>query len=162
MFQSRKNGLLAVAALTLLSFSAHAAPEKHLTPILADVTILQEIGVQPLVIQADTGIGFAKITGEQRARLQEVAHHHKKCGGYEALPDDVTSAKHDFVAHSFGQLAKQEAKRRQFVPQMRMFAVMQANPVIQSAIDEVSEANLKSTVTFLSSFPDRFNKGSAP
>lgn len=161
MNKSRMIIAIAAALVPALSLAAPSAPKK-LTPVLADVSILEEIGVKPLAIEPSTKVGYARLTDEQRARLTHVAHDHKKCGGYEALEEEATTASHFVVKNAFGQLAAREAKRRSFVPQQRMFQAVQANPKISTAVGQVSETNLKATVTFMSSFEDRFNRGSAP
>lgn len=139
---------------------AHAAA----TPVLSDVTLLQSIGVEPLAIQQETGVGYAELTPLQEQELSKEAHNKGKCAGYEVLtpthgavgPDSLT------LSHVFGQLAERAAKDSRFRPSSHTFEAVIAKPEIESALKEVSESNLKESIEFLSAFHDRYNKGDQP
>ena len=158
MFQSRMV-LIGLA----LGFSATqvfaAAPAPATTAVLADTLLLRELGAKILATQPDADVSYARLTADQQLQLTALAHEHGKCGGFEALPSDS----HAFtVTEAFGQLASREAKRRHYVPQSQLFTSMTERQSVTAAVQQVSAANLKSTVEFMSAFPDRFNQGSTP
>jgi leucyl aminopeptidase len=133
-------------------------------PVIADVSLLQEAGIEVLATHAQTGVGFAEITLEQERTLSLLAHDHGKCGGFEALPyqQGLSGANPLIATLVFGQLSERDAKDRRFTPNSNFFSAMDTKPEITAAVAEVSADNLRKTVEMMSAFNDRYNQGDKP
>lgn len=167
MFQHQLRFASTLAVLTTVASVASAtmgAPTSHLETksILADVTLLLEAGIPVLRTEAETGVGYAVIDETQEATLSHLAHEHGKCGGFEALPFSGVHAESPLMTSVFGQLASQAIKNRKYVASSHAFAAMTLKPEIEAAVAEVSEQNLRATVTALSAFNDRYYKSAQP
>lgn len=134
--------------------------EVQLKPVLADLMLLETIGVEIISRQEETHVGFALLSPTEEKRLSALAHKHGRCGGFEALPEALLAPQDLVLSQVFGQLAEQEMKNRRFQSSPRTFAFtnLQLKPEIESALREVSEDNLRQTVVLLSSFMTRYHK----
>ena len=142
----------------VIAAAAQAAPSK---PVLADVEMLERVGAEVLAIEPSTGVGFARLRPDQEEKISALAHERGRCGGFEALDFPRAGGETLLLTHVFGQLAEQEAKNRRFIPSTHAFAQVRSRPDIEAAMNEVSEANLRATVEFMSSFPHRDHRQAA-
>jgi leucyl aminopeptidase len=151
----------AVLASSFSSSASIAAPPKPAL-ILADTTLLLSTGIS--IIDADpvTGVSLAEITPLDEIRLSYAAHVNGKCGGFERLavqPWMTIAESRNLGQMELNKLRESTLKMNQLAPGLPGLI---AKPQIASALDQVDESRLRDTVTWLSSFPTRFNKGSTP
>lgn len=134
-----------------------------LLPALADIELLKKAGVEILAIHEATGVGFAKLTPQQQARLSALNHENGKCGGFEALPySSELHAMNPVLTHVFGQLSEREQINRRYEARTHHFSAMVAKPEIVKALDQVTEQNLRDTVAMMSGHTDRYHAGTQP
>jgi leucyl aminopeptidase len=156
------NTRAATLGLTAIFISFTLLGRANAKPVLADLMLLEEAGITALATHAETGVGYADLSVAEEARLQQVAHWHNRCGGYEALPIAKVDGRNPLIGELFGELSSQDAKNRRYHPSTSAFTTVVANPAIESAIKEISVDNIRKTVEFLSSFPDREYRSSTP
>jgi leucyl aminopeptidase len=130
-------------------------------PILADLTDLRTLGIPTMAQDEYTGVGYAVVTPEMQLKIQELSHATGKCGGFEDLSLDQF-----FVSTSLdqllGSLATLKQKNELYDRGPFRSVIAEKNSVIEGAISEISLENMKSTVQWLSSYPNRFNKAPQP
>jgi leucyl aminopeptidase len=150
---------LSVFSLLFASLAGAHTPTK---PILADLRDLKALGI-PVKAQDDRAeVGYAEVSEETLATLQEKTHYVGKCGGFEDL-SGISGVKSSasftaMVKHLGDLVAREQAySRAPFRP-----LELQKDAAIEAALNEVSEDNLRATVTWLSSYPNRFNRASQP
>jgi leucyl aminopeptidase len=134
----------------------------RLTPVLADREILERLGATILAVHEETDVAYSRLTDTEMNRLSELAHEYGKCGGFEALPYADFDPQSPILTYVFGQLSEREAKNRNFRPLSSDLSSVVFNTKIDDAIKEVSEVNLRDTVTHLSGFSTRFHRSSQP
>ena len=166
------NGMIATTTLILTTAtvlglnSAHAfeAPrsENTVRPVLAEAEMLEQVGAQILAVNQETGVAYAKLSADQEMRLSQLNHAKGRCAGFEALSTSFLEPASFVASHVFGQLSAQAARNARFHPSTLNFSSVQMKKEIQDAIDQVQPSNLRATVEFLSSFPNRYNKDSQP
>jgi leucyl aminopeptidase len=153
-----------LAALAIFSFTGAVAAPPVPTLILADTSLLVSVGIPLLDADPATGVALAEITPREELRLQLAAHLHGKCGGFERLwiqPWMTTAEIRDFGQRQLHLLRESTRKLEHFAPGLPGLPGMVAKPHISAAVEQVDESRLRDTVTWLSSFPTRFNKGSS-
>jgi len=150
-----QNLLTFLAALTM----GAAAQAK---PVIADIGLLEGAGAELLTSDRELGLGYADLTPEQELRLSQLAHEQHKCGGFEALPFGSVDPAHPLINNVFGEIRAQNEKNRRFHPTSRFFEEVTVKPEITAAVAQVNPANLRATVEFLSSFPDREHRSEEP
>lgn len=152
-----------ISALIAASTSfAHSPVENYKQkPILADTALLKALDIPILQANSQTGVAYTLITPQQEIHISELAHHTGKCAGFEDLRVPVEQA---------AQVASQQllqielASKKQTSLAQFAFPTLGTNkdPKLENAVAQVQEANVKTWVEWLSSYPDRFNKGSNP
>lgn len=156
-----------IAMMTLLLAAsttyAHVAPIENFEskPILADLKDLRALNIPVLAKDESVEVGYAIVTPLMQQRIQTHAHSVGKCGGFEDLSQDRM-----FQAEGFDSMLTELANLKEKNDlyergPFKLFGV-QTDEKIESALSEVSEANLQDTVTWLSSFPNRYNRDSEP
>lgn len=158
-----KNAMMMTILFAASTTYAHVAPLEtfQTKPVLADLKDLRALNIPVLAKDESVEVGYAIVTPLMQQRIQERAHSVGKCGGFEDLSQDQM-----FHAQGFDSMLTELAKLKEKndlyerAP-FRMLAV-EKNDVIESALAEVSEANLHSTVQWLSAFPNRYNRDSQP
>lgn len=156
-----KNTML-ISALTLLALPglAHTSfTGNELTPIYADLNQLKKASVPVLYADEKSQMGYTVATSEMLNRLSASAHHDGRCGNFEALakiPENLNSVKSDFQS-------VQSLQEKNLMYE-RMFRKMEAvqDDRITEAVTELNSANIRETVTWLSGYHDRFNRGPKP
>jgi len=166
--------ILLVGAMAASPAEAHgpAIPESVLArlpkgptkPILSDTRLLRELGIPIVAEDQVTGVAIANIGPADEIRISQKAHEWGRCGGYEKLRMNPAASLTSSVGAIFGPLRQQHVRNQQY--QASGFRLRRAHfqndPRIQQAISQVSEQNLRDIVTWLSSFPTRYNKGPKP
>lgn len=143
--------------------AALAVPLEHFTskPILADLRDLQALGFPVLAQDDSTQVGYTLITPVMQQRLQERAHSVGKCGGFE----DLTTQSKAISQNSGGilsQLAQIKQKNDLYTKIPYKPWDLVENPAITAALARVQQGNLQDTVTWLSSYPSRYNHADDP
>lgn len=147
--------LFLLTALTLAPF-AHAAPQG----VIADMQLLEKAGAVMLAEDATLGVGYALVDEKQQEKLSRLAHAQGKCGGFEVVNAEGVNAV--FTARAeLRKLSLQAAREKSWKAPLSLHSA-NPNPVLQDAIGELREENLRDTVVWLSSYPNRYNKGSNP
>ncbi len=142
---------------------AHVMPLENFSskPILADLKDLKALGFPVLAKDEYAEIGYTIVTPAMQQKIQARAHTVGKCGGFEDLSHDT-----DMHTLGFSQMlgSVSELKRKDELYQKAPFKSLSLNKVaaIETATQEVSENNLRAYVTWLSSFPSRYNKAAQP
>lgn len=148
---------LLIFAATALAFAHSFASEKTAVPtqaVLADVKMLESVGAKVLAVQSEVGVGFARLTPVEQEKLSRLSHEFGRCAGFQALSNG-TEPKGLEISHVFGQLAEQRARNQRFHPSTAHFSSLALRAEIAAALDEVSENELRSHVTFFSSYKTR-------
>ncbi|MGZ3771213.1 MAG: M20/M25/M40 family metallo-hydrolase [Bdellovibrio sp.] len=156
-----------IAMMSLLlaasTASAHVAPLENFKskPILADLKDLRALNIPVLAKDENVEVGYAIVTPLMQQRIQSHAHSVGKCGGFEDLSQDKMFLGQGFES-ALVDLAKLKEKNDLYERAPFRLLGVQTNPQIENALAEVSEANLQDTVNFLSTFPNRYNRDTAP
>lgn len=152
---------LFIVLLALIGMEAGAHPmlESFSTkPVLADLNDLKALNIPILAKDLDSGVGYAVITPEMQYRLQVRSHQIGKCGGFEQL-DQNEVANIQMTVESLKSLSASVKKDLLYSQISFKQIALAPKSEIQSAVNEVSEDNLRAYVQWFSSFPNRYNKG---
>ncbi|QLY25202.1 M20/M25/M40 family metallo-hydrolase [Bdellovibrio sp. KM01] len=157
-----KTAMMALLLVASQAGAHQASLETFSTkPILADLSDLKALDIPVLAKEESVGVGYAVITPEMQLKIQERAHKVGKCGGFE----DLTTEK-NFQALNFtsmlSSLAEIKAKNDLYERAPFAAVAVEKSPKIEAAVAEVSEQNLREWVTWLSSYPNRYNRGKTP
>lgn len=159
----QKNTLLALITATLSTPVAMAHVDltsQPMTAIYADLTLLRSLKVPVLFAQEDIKVGYTVVSGETLQKISDGAHANGRCGNFEALdeiPSDLNTVK-----KSFGQMSLIQARHETYESLGRPITGPALNQSIVDGIAQLSSENIGKTVTWLSSYPTRFNKSSEP
>jgi bacterial leucyl aminopeptidase len=156
--------IVGVSGAGLSTAQAFEAPrsENTVRPVLAETEMLEQVGAKILAVNKETGVAYAQLSSDQEMQLSRLNHAKGRCAGFEALSTSFLEPASFVASHVFGQLKQQAARNARFHPSALNFESVQQKPEIQAAIDQVSATNLRTTVEFLSSFPNRYNRDGQP
>jgi len=154
--------MMFIAATSLLAQTTFAHTQfsgPELTPIYADLSQLKKASVPVLFADEKSQMGYTVATSEMLNRLSASAHHDGRCGNFEALtkiPADMTEVKKDFQTVQMLQ--------EKNLTYERMFRNLNTtvDSKIADAVSELKSDNIKETVTWLSSYQSRYNRGANP
>ncbi|WP_291515819.1 M20/M25/M40 family metallo-hydrolase [Bdellovibrio sp. ArHS] len=143
--------------------SAHVAPLESFEtkPILADLKDLRALNIPILAKDERIEVGYAIVTPLMQQRIQERAHQVGKCGGFEDLSQDMMLQSRGFDG-MLNSLAEIQEKNELYERAPFKILSLNKDAKIEAALTEVSESNLRSYVTWLSSFPNRNNRDPQP
>ncbi len=116
--------------------------------ILSDPSLLRAANIAPLRVDTNTGTAVARVTSEQELTLSARAHEWRRCGGYEVLPETRS-------VQAFSSLQTRMQKDAEGTNEFN--GTLERHAEIELAIAQVNPENLKSWVTWFSSYPTRFN-----
>lgn len=154
-------------AVSLLSMSLSAVSQAHIPtdakmqPILTELKMLKTLNLPVFYSDNDLGLGMAWLTPDQQQLISNEMHARGKCAGFEVLDDKVVGSARSFSQELQG-IRDNNAKNLKYQYLAPSRSGLDVNPMIQEAITEVRAENLKETVTWLSSFPNRFHKAEKP
>lgn len=158
-----KKSLLALSLCLLLPLYAQShAPdidENSIKAVYADLDLLKLANIPILYADQNTAVGYAVISGKMEQRLSTLAHQRGRCGNYEALsqiPKDI-----NIVKESFSSLNKLQTKNINYLSLAKNITTTPKQNITE-ALQELKADNIKSTVTWLSSYPTRYNRGANP
>ncbi len=153
-----------LVTLGALLFSGLVHAGKTASPlILADTSLLMEVGIPILDHAPEIGVSLARLDSLDEARLTEAAHRHGKCGGYQRLPEAPWQSlieSRETGRSALMDLAEMETGG---VPlKGPALAPLTFDPSIPAALNQVDPERLRQTVAYLSNFDTRYHKGSTP
>lgn len=128
-----------------------------ITAIYADLNILKQARIPTLFADPDINVGYAVVTANMKHRLSQLAHQRGRCGNFEAL-SEIPKSIID-VKNSFATLKKIQNKNINYRNSVKKNIEISPNQNISQALQELKSENIKTTVTYLSAFPTRYNKG---
>lgn len=138
-------------------------PTQPSSPVLASASALIKIGAKIEIKSEQLDLGFAYLTEWQKDRLVELNHNQGKCGGFEQLSNSESSI---LSANSLLQSLEAKVSREKEIANALLFhanhLLVEKNPKIETALQEMKSENIHSTVDWLSSFPSRYNRMSNP
>ncbi|WP_413289151.1 M20/M25/M40 family metallo-hydrolase [Bdellovibrio sp. HCB337] len=145
---------LVTGMVLLVSSAAFAA-----RPILAETSFLRALNIPIIAEEPETKVAYAEINDKMEETILHHAHLYGKCGGFEALPEKA-ELQLQSVQTLFSSLREQKQKNDFYERAPLKIMQVVKNPQIEAALQQVSEKNLESTVTWLSSFPTRASRDS--
>lgn len=153
-----------VWALGLSAVAASAAGEpgqNSRVRVLADHALLRKAGARVIQFEPETGVALGEVDSFSRMRLQMWAHREGKCGGFEALPESSLRTVSD-DAQVLLELRSLKNRDRQWTLLSKAPLRLDARPEIVRALPLVDSSQLKTWVTWLSSFSSRVHTASDP
>lgn len=130
-------------------------------PILADLKDLRALNIPVMAKDEFAEVGYAVVTPKMQQKIQEYAHANGKCGGFEDLSQEAQNLTGGFNA-LLGNLASLKQKNELYDRAPFKALVAPQNEALSAAITEISIDNMKATVQWLSSYPDRYNRSAQP
>lgn len=126
--------------------------------VLADLSLLQSLGIEPLISSDISSVAIAQLTEREELNLSRRTHSMGRCGGYEVLDEIPTQESGKNLLYNL--VRQQEKSFRllagEFLPTLTF------DPRIEAAVADLSTANLQTTVSWMSNFPTRYNKLAQP
>lgn len=158
-----KTATMAFVTLVAMTATAHVPTLENFEtkPILADLKDLRALNIPVLAKDERIEVGYAIVTPIMQQRIQERSHTVGKCGGFEDLSLDMHIQGAGFVG-ILDSLAAIQEKNAMYESAPFAALSLEKNLAIEAAMTEVSEDNLRSYVTWLSSFPSRSNRDADP
>lgn len=133
------------AGASSFTHQALSAPVK----ILADTQFLKSLGITPLSTDIELQLSVAEVSEYQANNISHASHKFGKCGGFERLPQNEN------VEESLDSMRFQAAQNRAFTFLSAPGPVTAKNPQIETATQQVSEANLLEMVQWFSNYHTR-------
>lgn len=146
------------ALLTILFVLPAMASAKK--PVLADLNLLKVAEIPVVYVNEDLGIGYAFLDEKSESRLSQVAHANGRCGGFESL--EVSNPSLNELKSTFQTMSLQKKKAELYSAIQFRQVQFTPKPEIEKAVAELKSENLKTWVTWMSSFPTRSNKAKEP
>lgn len=149
--------LLVFAHQPTLKQKSESASQK--IGVFTNLEALDALGIPALAKDSRSGVGYAEVGEKDQNRLFQWNHEKGRCGGYEALPETLTSlSEAQESLKALGSLVERDqslANRKIDIPAPK-------RPEIDFALRDLKEDNVQTTVQWLSSFPDRDHRKSDP
>lgn len=126
-------------------------------PILAETSFLRALNIPIIAEEPESQVAYAEIDEAMEENILHHAHLYGKCGGFEALPEK-SGLQIQSLQQVFANLKDLQRKNEAYALAPMKILQVNKNPQIEAALQQVSEMNLESTVTWLSSFPSRASR----
>lgn len=126
-------------------------------PILAETSFLRALDIPIIAEEPETQVAYAEIDALMEHKILQQSHLFGKCGGFEALPEEKNLTTQS-LQRIFSSLRDHQRKNDIYSKAPLKILQVSKNPQIESALRQVSEANLESTVNWLSSYPTRASR----
>lgn len=143
------NKLLVIGMVLFVSSASWAA-----RPILAETSFLRALKIPIIAEEPTSHVAYAYVTSEMEDRLIDNSHLFGKCAGFEVLPELQVQSPEQLLT----TLKSLQAKNEDYDRAPMRALQMTADPQIESALQQVSEQNLRATVEWLSSYPTRASR----
>lgn len=156
-----KKILLMMLVLPLAAFShTHVVEDGLIKPVLADLNLLQTAKIPVLYTDENLGIGYTYLDAKAEMRLSQVAHANGRCGGFESLESNQLSL--DQIKASLAEMNLMKLKNENYTAISFRQIQFSPKPEIEKAVAELKSENLKTWLTWITSFPTRYNKAQDP
>jgi leucyl aminopeptidase len=151
-------------ALGALFFSGVVQAEKTAPSlILADTSLLMEVGIPILDHAPEIGVSLARLDPLDEARLAEAAHRRGKCGGFQLLPQSPWQSVLESQETGRSLLLDLVETENDGLPlRGPALGTVTFDPAIRAAVEQVDPERLRQTVAYLSNFDSRYHKGNTP
>ncbi|MCB0342243.1 MAG: M28 family peptidase [Pseudobdellovibrionaceae bacterium] len=136
--------------------------------IVADLSMLEKVGVAPKAVSNELGLGMALATSDQQKMISQVAHADGRCGGYEKLFLSRQQKMQGMAMSSpslFASLIDHNQKNKAYEKRFRLFnssVTLDYSADVAEAVSQVDFTKIKETVEWLSSFETRYHLSSTP
>ncbi|MBC7457564.1 MAG: M28 family peptidase [Bdellovibrionaceae bacterium] len=148
----------AAAILVLSSFAnAHFNATGSQT-VLTNLSSAKAVGGVILSQDALTDVAVVHLNPEQLNKLSAYGHSVGRCAGFEVLDTKETAS----AGIVLNQLRQTQMDQMVLSPMMSSERQIVFNVAYKSIIDQADANNLRTTIAWLSSYPDRYNKSSNP
>lgn len=158
-----KTTLFASLLTTLLSTTAFAhvnLNDQPMTAIYADLELLKTLNIPVLYSTEGIEIGYTVVSGATLQKISDAAHLRGRCGNFEALSE--IPANLNSVKKTFTSFQKEQHKNLTYEMLARRTFIIETKPEIVEALNELKADEIRQTVTWLSNYPDRYNKAVDP
>lgn len=125
-------------------------------PVFADLNLLKAAGIPVLFSDENLGIGYTELNSKSEYRLTQIAHANGRCGGFESL--EVLKPNLDQVRADLHQMNLMQTKHDLYSAITFRNIQFTPKPEIEAAVSQLSSANLRTNVEWITSFPSRYNK----
>lgn len=129
------------------------------SPILADAELLKELKIQVIELDTELGVGFARVSENDKAKISRLAHEKGRCGGYQLIDEIETKS-------LFAPFAKSLTREKNYLNfknnSVQSLKITSFNQKISDALKDVSDSKIGEWVTWLSGFGGRFHASSTP
>lgn len=154
--------MITLIAFVAITANAHNSVEDYVQkPILTDITTIKALNLPLLAQDEVSGVGYTLITPEIERQISAYSHSQNKCAGFQAL-DEQTAFSSKNVFAELEQLKAHVKANNNYNDISFRSSNVNFRQDVADAVNQVQEDELKTWVTWLSSFETRFNKGSTP
>lgn len=129
-------------------------------PVLGDTALLKHVNAQILYEDATLGISYAMLPYAAEYKLSQTVHSMGRCGGFESLENKNLDL--NKVKASLMQVRSFYGRSRSYHAMARPPRGFAPRPMINDALNDLKAENLKQWVTWMSSFPTRYNRAADP
>lgn len=151
-----------VLALVLFSLTSYSHTHQNVNlagpskAALASMADLKRLGVGFIMADPVSQVAFTYLTPQNELRLQLLSHTQGKCGGFEALPSNLTP---EYYRAQLAQLQAITLKNNSWlrIPWMPLQNQIKKPEIVQT-LSMINESNLRDTVLWMSSFKNRHEK----
>lgn len=148
--------------LVFSGFTAGASAAK--VPVIASSDMLREAGIEILQEDKELGLGFARLTEKAEQKLSEIAHARKMCGGFQVLDESEVSSRS--LNSIFTGLKQVKARDLEYTKNQKLNRTknqsLEIRPEIAESLKKLEVENLKTWVSWLTSFKNRHSKAKDP
>lgn len=131
-----------------------------MTAIYADLELLKTLNIPVLYSVPDIEVGYTVVSGPTLQKISDAAHLKGRCGNFEALNEIPNNL--DSVKKTFASLQKEHRKNISYEMLARRTSEIETKPEIVEALSQLKADEIRQTVTWLSNYPDRYNKATDP
>lgn len=128
------------------------------TSIYADLSMLKKLNIPTLHADEANQVGFATVSDEALQSLSELAHEYGRCGNFEAVQSTSLSK----VKADMAFLTEINNKNLNYISIGKNHFRSEPKENIVAALKDLKSSNIKDTVTWLSSYPTRYNRATDP
>jgi leucyl aminopeptidase len=116
----------------------------------------------PLLASSEKSrVAYTVLTPEMGARAQNLAHAMGRCGSFEVLPAAESASIQD-INHLLTSLEARVARDDVSARGPRQIERVPVRAEITKALESVDANRIREMMTWLSSYPDRYNRGDSP
>lgn len=153
--------LAGILGFGLLVQAQPVAPNQVLTPVIADLHLLNQMKVQIQMKDTQMNLGVAFLDQQAQDKLGVLGHRYGKCGGFEALSKRTLGDPRN-MSRIFEDLRNHLSQDFGYTRAPFKAVGLPKRPEIEKAIALAEEKNIMNLVAWLSNFPNRYNRAPNP